>query len=208
MQQGQVFELKKRAVDGGAVWAYRAGFANSISLQIKTIDVTDQVLEPHGIVRGDVRRSTSPTDRSTRSCAWRPPVTSASTSRTRTGSSATFTGSRPSGHVGFSDLDLRACPSQQENHALRAVLYHSGAELVTDWPALFLRHGFTIVDRGDIIADTIETWDRVRAVYEQRGVEAVHRYGNRLARRIRARIDSIPEILAKYATFPVLSALK
>src|SRR5438067_11401218 len=23
MQQGQVFELKKRAVDGGAVWAYR-----------------------------------------------------------------------------------------------------------------------------------------------------------------------------------------
>ncbi len=115
---------------------------------------------------------------------------------------------RPGGHVGFSDLALRACPSQQEDHALRAVLYHSGAELVTDWPALFVRHGFTIVDRGDIIADTIETWDRVRAVYEQRSVEAVHRYGHRLARRIRARIDLIPEILAKYATFPVLSALK
>jgi cyclopropane fatty-acyl-phospholipid synthase-like methyltransferase len=115
---------------------------------------------------------------------------------------------RPGGHVGFSDLALRACPSQQEDRALRAVLYHSGAELVTDWPALFSRHGFTIVERADIIADTIETWDRVRAVYEQRSVEAVHRYGHRLAGRIRAQIDLIPQILAKYATFPVLSALK
>jgi len=105
-------------------------------------------------------------------------------------------------------LALRACPSQREDRALRAVLYHSGAELVTDWPALFVRHGFTIVDRADIIADTIETWDRVRAAYEQRSVEAVHRYGHRLARRIRAQIDLIPQILAKYATFPVLSALK
>jgi cyclopropane fatty-acyl-phospholipid synthase-like methyltransferase len=115
---------------------------------------------------------------------------------------------RPGGHVGFSDLALRGCPSQQEDYALRAVLYHRGAELVTDWPALFVHHGFTIVDRRDIIADTIETWDRVRAVYEQRSVEALHRYGHRLARRIRTQIDLIPQILAKYATYPVLSALK
>jgi SAM-dependent methyltransferase len=115
---------------------------------------------------------------------------------------------RPGGYVGFSDLALRACPSQQEDDALRAVLYHSGAELVTEWPALFVRHGFTMVDRRDIIADTIETWDRVGAVYEQRSVEAVHRYGHRLARGIRAQIELIPKILAKYATFPVLSALK
>jgi O-methyltransferase StaMB len=33
---------------------------------------------------------------------------------------------RPGGHVGFSDLALRACPSQHEDHALRAVLYHRG----------------------------------------------------------------------------------
>jgi cyclopropane fatty-acyl-phospholipid synthase-like methyltransferase len=115
---------------------------------------------------------------------------------------------RPGGHVGFSDLALRACPSQKEDRALRAVLYHSGAELVTDWPALFVRQGFTIVDRRDIIAETIATWDRVRAVYEQRRVEAVRRYGQRLARRTRAQIDLIPEILAKHATFTVLSALK
>jgi O-methyltransferase StaMB len=115
---------------------------------------------------------------------------------------------RPGGHVGFSDLALRSCPSQKEDHALRAVLYHSGGELVTDWPALFVRHGFTIVDVEDIFADTIETWERVRAVYELRSVEAIHRYGHRIARRIHAQIDLIPEILAKYATFPVLSALK
>ena len=82
------------------------------------------------------------------------------------------------------------------------------SELVTDWPALFVRHGFTIVDRRDIIADTMATWDRICAVYEQRSVEAVRRYGHRLARRIRAQIDLVPDILAKYATFPVLSALK
>jgi cyclopropane fatty-acyl-phospholipid synthase-like methyltransferase len=115
---------------------------------------------------------------------------------------------RPGGHVGFSDLALRASPPHTEDHALRAVLYHSGAELVTDWPALFVRHGFTIVDQRDIIDETIATWDRVRAVYEERRVEAVHRYGRRLAHRIRAQIDLIPEILIKYATYPVFSALK
>jgi SAM-dependent methyltransferase len=46
---------------------------------------------------------------------------------------------RPGGHLGFSDLALRARPSQQESHALRAVLYHGGAELVTDSPAEFAR---------------------------------------------------------------------
>jgi cyclopropane fatty-acyl-phospholipid synthase-like methyltransferase len=115
---------------------------------------------------------------------------------------------RPGGHVGFSDLALRARPSQEDDRTLRAVLYHRGADLVTDWPGLFVRHGFTIVDHRDIISDTHATWDRVRAVYEQRSVEAVRRYGHRLATRIRARIDLIPEILAKYASFPVLSALK
>jgi cyclopropane fatty-acyl-phospholipid synthase-like methyltransferase len=115
---------------------------------------------------------------------------------------------RPGGRVGFSDLALRALPSRTEDHALRAVLYHSGAELVTDWPALFVRHGFTIDDRRDIVADTIATWDRVGTVYEQRRGEAVQRYGQRLARRIRAQIDVITEILAKYGTYPVFSALK
>ena len=115
---------------------------------------------------------------------------------------------RPGGHVGFSDLALRACPSQQEDHALRAVLYHSGAELVSDWAALFARHGFTVVDRRDIIADTMPTWDRIRAVYDQRSAEVSHRYGKRIADRIRAQIEFIPTILANNATFPALSVRK
>jgi hypothetical protein len=85
----------------------------------------------------------------------------------------------------------------EEDHALRAVPYHSGADLVTDWPALFVRHRFRIVDRRDIIADTIDTWDRVRAVYEQRSVEAAHRYGHRLALRVRAQIVLIPRFMSR-----------
>jgi cyclopropane fatty-acyl-phospholipid synthase-like methyltransferase len=115
---------------------------------------------------------------------------------------------RPGGYVGFSDLALRACPSPEDDRVLRAVLYHGGAELVTDWPALFARHGFTIVARRDIIADTMATWDRTRAIYEQRRVEVVRRYGRRIADRTRAQLNLIPKLLANLATFPVLSALK
>src|SRR5207249_1527363 len=115
---------------------------------------------------------------------------------------------RPGGHVGFSDLALHACPSTKDNRALRAVLYHGAAELVTDWPALFSRNGFTIIDQRDIIADTLPTWDHTRAVFEERSAEVVRRYGRRIANRTRAQIDRIAKILADYGTFPVLSARK
>jgi cyclopropane fatty-acyl-phospholipid synthase-like methyltransferase len=115
---------------------------------------------------------------------------------------------RSGGHVGFSDLALHTCPTPEADRALRAVLYHGGAELVTDWTELFARHGFTVVGGRDIIADTMPTWDRIRAVYDQRRVEVVRRYGRRIADRIRAQIEPIPKILADNATFPVLSARK
>jgi cyclopropane fatty-acyl-phospholipid synthase-like methyltransferase len=115
---------------------------------------------------------------------------------------------RPGGYVGFSDLALSAPPSAEEERALRAVLYHRGDELVTDWPALFCRHGFTIVERRNIIAETMATWDRTRTVYEQRSGEAVRRYGQRIAARIREQLELIPQILASHATFPVLAARK
>jgi hypothetical protein len=44
------------------------------------------------------------------------------------------------------------------------VLYHSGAELVTDWPAIFARHGFRVVECRDIISETLPTWEHARAV--------------------------------------------
>jgi O-methyltransferase StaMB len=115
---------------------------------------------------------------------------------------------RPGGHVGFSDLALHTCPPPQDERALRAVLYHSGAELVTDWPALFEHHGFTIIDGQDISAATMPTWNRIGAVYNQRSAEAAHRYGRRLASRTRGQIERIAEILTNYATFPVISARK
>jgi cyclopropane fatty-acyl-phospholipid synthase-like methyltransferase len=115
---------------------------------------------------------------------------------------------RPDGRVGFSDLALHTNPPPTDSRTLRAVLYHRGEELVTDWPALFLRHGFSVIDSHDIISETIPTWNRTQAIYEQRRGEVVHRYGRRIADRTRAQLQRIPTILARYATFPVLSVLK
>lgn len=115
---------------------------------------------------------------------------------------------RPGGRVGFSDLALHTNPSRTDDRTLRAVLYHRGEELVTDWPALFRRQGFTVVDSHDIIAETMPTWHRTQAIYEQRSSEVVQRYGTRIANRVHAQVQRIPSILARYATYPVLSVLK
>ena len=55
---------------------------------------------------------------------------------------------------------------------------------------------------------TMPTWDHTSAVYEERRLEVVRRYGRRIADRTCAHVDLIPKILARYATFPVLSMLK
>jgi len=115
---------------------------------------------------------------------------------------------RPNGRLGFSDLALHTGPPPQDDNTLRAVLYHRGKDLVTDWPALFLRNGFRVVDSRNIIAETMPTWHHTQAVYDDRRIEVVHRYGRRIADRTRAQVQRIPTILARYATFPVLSALK
>src|SRR5437867_4135106 len=110
--------------------------------------------------------------------------------------------------VGFSDLALHTRPPPTDNHTLRALLYHRGEELVTDWPALFLRHGFSVIDCQDIITETMPTWHHTQTIYDDRRSEVVHRYGRRIADRMRAQVHRIPTILARYATFPVLSVLK
>jgi cyclopropane fatty-acyl-phospholipid synthase-like methyltransferase len=115
---------------------------------------------------------------------------------------------RPGGRLGFSDLALHTNPPPTDDRTLRAVLYHRGEELVTDWPALFLRHGFRVIDAQDIIAETMPTWQRTEAIYEDRRSEVLHRYGKRTADRTRAQLHRIPSILARYATFPVLGVLK
>jgi O-methyltransferase StaMB len=115
---------------------------------------------------------------------------------------------RPGGHVGFSDLALRARPSPAEDRALRAVLYHSGAELVTDWPAIFASNGFQVVECRDIISETLPTWEHARAVYERRDGEVTRRYGRRLVDRTLVHLEQISRTLAAHGTFPVLCAHK
>ena len=114
---------------------------------------------------------------------------------------------RPGGHVGFSDLALRARPSPPKDHALRALLYHSGTELVTDWPAIFANHRFRVVECRDIIAETLPTWEHARTVYERRDGEVTRRYGQGLVDRV-ARLERIPRILAAHSIFPVLCVRK
>ena len=115
---------------------------------------------------------------------------------------------RPGGHVGFSDLALRNRVSQADDRELRAVLYHSGAELVTDWPAIFSREGFRLVESRDIIAETLPTWEHVRAVYRLRDDDVVRRYGRKLVDRTVAHLQRIASILAEHGTFPALAAQK
>jgi len=115
---------------------------------------------------------------------------------------------RPGGHVGFSDLALRTRVSPAHDRELRAVLYHSAAELMTDWPAVFSCAGFRIVESHDIIAETLPTWDHVRAVYGTRSDEVVRRYGRRLVARTIAHLERIASVLAEHGTFPALAAQK
>jgi hypothetical protein len=113
---------------------------------------------------------------------------------------------RPGGHVGFSDLAPRTCPTAAEDRALRALLYHAGAELLTDWPALFARHGFRIVECRDILNQTLPTWEHAQAVYHHRDGGVTRRYCRRLANRILAQLERIPAVLATHGTYPALTA--
>lgn len=115
---------------------------------------------------------------------------------------------RPGGRVGFSDLALRGHPSAADGRVLRSVLYHAGAELITDWPLLFRSHGFDVATCTDIISETMATWQRLRQVYDDRRDEANRRYGKRIVTRIHSQVEQIPSILARHATFPVLAAIK
>jgi hypothetical protein len=103
---------------------------------------------------------------------------------------------------------LRNPVSPADDRELRAVLYHSGAELVTDWPAIFSREGFRIVESRDIIVETLPTWDHVRAVYGTRDGDVVRRYGRRLVERTIAHLERIAVILAEHGTFPTFAAQK
>jgi O-methyltransferase StaMB len=115
---------------------------------------------------------------------------------------------RPGGRVGFSDLVFRNDVSAAEDRQVRAVLYHSAAELVTDWPALFSAQGFRIAASRDILVETLPTWGHVSAEYRRRNGEVLHRYGRRLAARTSGHLEQIRGILAAHGTYPAFAACK
>ena len=115
---------------------------------------------------------------------------------------------RPGGHVGFSDLAMRRHPTPAENRTLRSVLYHSGSELVTDWPAIFRDVGFRLREHRDILEETLPTWTHAIAAYERHGPAVIRRYGQRVADRTLAHLRQVASIIAAYGSFPVISAQK
>ncbi|MBI1908872.1 MAG: methyltransferase domain-containing protein [Deltaproteobacteria bacterium] len=115
---------------------------------------------------------------------------------------------KPGGWLGFSDLVFTGLPSREEEKAMRMVLYHKGEELVTDWPALFEKQGFTIRQKMDILPQTMKTWEHSLAVYQQNTEIVNRRYGKKIAQKTQQHLRQIPEILAKHGSFVVLSVQK
>jgi ubiquinone/menaquinone biosynthesis C-methylase UbiE len=117
---------------------------------------------------------------------------------------------RPGGQVGFSDLVFDRPPTAAEDRALRALLYHSGQELLTDWPGLFAAAGFQLGAVRDIHAQTLPTWQHVQAVYREHAARVQARYGQRLAPGIARRIDrqvaQVAAAIERCGSYPALSA--
>lgn len=115
---------------------------------------------------------------------------------------------KPGGRVGFSDLVFTGIPTKDEEQTMRTILYHTGDELITNWPDIFIKNGFNIVEQKNIMRETMKTWDHSLAVYEARADEVNQRYGKRLAKRTIHHLQRIPEILEKYGSFLLMSAEK
>lgn len=115
---------------------------------------------------------------------------------------------RPGGHVGFSDLAFTEPPTPREDKALRATLYHTGSELVTDWPTRFLTGGFKVEEYRDVHAATLPTWAHVLEVYSLRSAEVDRRYGRMIAGRMRRQVGDIVPAITRCGSYPTFCAQK
>ena len=117
---------------------------------------------------------------------------------------------RPGGQVGFSDLVFDRPPTAAEDRALRALLYHSARELLTDWPGLFAAAGFQLGTVRDIQAQTLPAGQHVQAVYRQHAAQIRVRYGRRLgpgiARRVDRQVAQVAAAIRRCGSYPALSA--
>lgn len=115
---------------------------------------------------------------------------------------------RPGGYVGFSDLVFTGRPSREEEKSMRAILYHEGRELITDWPSIFRSRGFIVRQQKDYIKDTMKTWEHTLAVYKERSDEVERRYGRNIVAATMKHLQCIPAIMQKYGSFIVMSLQK
>lgn len=115
---------------------------------------------------------------------------------------------KPAGTLGFSDLVFKSSPTAEEEKIMRAILYHEGKELITDWASLFRAQGFEVLEEKEILSETMPTWDHSIAVYENQSKQVEERYGKRIAASTLQHLRKIPDILARHAAFVILSLRK
>ena len=113
---------------------------------------------------------------------------------------------RPGGQVGFSDLVFDRPPTAAEDRALRALLYHSARELLTDWPGLFAAAGFQLGTVRDIQAQTLPAGQHVQAVYRQHAAQIRVRYGRRLGPGVDRQVAQVAAAIRRCGSYPALSA--
>ena len=87
-----------------------------------------------------------------------------------------------------------------------ALLYHSGHELLTDWPGLFASAGFQLGKVYDIQAQTLPTWQHVQATYRQHAEQIQARYGRRLGAGIARQAAQVAAAIERCGSYPALSA--
>jgi len=115
---------------------------------------------------------------------------------------------RPGGSVGFGDLAFSQAPTADEDKALRAVLYHTGTELVGDWPARFAARGFAISRYRDIHAATLATWDILQEFHQAHFSELCRRNGKRVVTATMRHFDGLVPAIVRCGSYPTFSAQK
>lgn len=115
---------------------------------------------------------------------------------------------RPGGTVGFGDFAFRQVPTLAEDKALRAVLYHTGSELVGDWPAGFANRGFVVSRYRDIHTATLATWDILQEFHLVHFSELCRRNGRPVVAATVRHFDRLIPAIVRCGRYPTFSAQK
>jgi O-methyltransferase StaMB len=115
---------------------------------------------------------------------------------------------RPGGSVGFGDLAFTSAPTPDEDKAQRAVLYHTGSELISDWPARFAEHGFTVTRYRDIHSATLPTWENLLEFHQVHFSELSRRHGKLAITAAVRHFTKLVPAIARCGSYPTFSAQK